>query len=64
MPDSEEIMCITAASGIVACATNARLLRLFTSMGTQRQVSNSHHYYVGEIDRYSDYHTTYLVLLL
>lgn len=38
MPDTEEILCITAASGVVACATNARYLRLFTSMGTQRQV--------------------------
>ncbi|XP_026758868.2 WD repeat and HMG-box DNA-binding protein 1 [Galleria mellonella] len=38
LPDTEEILCVTAASGIVACATNARLLRLFTPMGTQRQV--------------------------
>ncbi|CAG4978098.1 unnamed protein product [Parnassius apollo] len=38
MPDTEEILCVVATSGIVACATNARLLRLFTPMGTQRQV--------------------------
>ncbi|CAH0592617.1 unnamed protein product [Chrysodeixis includens] len=38
MPDTEEILCIAAASGLVACGTNARLLRLFTPLGTQRQV--------------------------
>ncbi|CAH2050631.1 unnamed protein product, partial [Iphiclides podalirius] len=38
MPDTEEILCVTATSGLVGCATNARLLRLFTPMGTQRQV--------------------------
>ncbi|XP_063383565.1 WD repeat and HMG-box DNA-binding protein 1-like [Cydia fagiglandana] len=38
MPDTEEILCVTAGSDVVACATNARLLRLFTPMGTQRQV--------------------------
>ncbi|CAH0727458.1 unnamed protein product, partial [Brenthis ino] len=38
MTDTEEILCIVATSGLVACATNARLLRLFTPMGTQRQV--------------------------
>ncbi|XP_059050858.1 WD repeat and HMG-box DNA-binding protein 1 [Achroia grisella] len=38
LPDTEEVLCVTAASGIVACATNSRLLRLFTPMGTQRQV--------------------------
>ncbi|XP_022130304.2 WD repeat and HMG-box DNA-binding protein 1 [Pieris rapae] len=38
LPDTEEIVCVTAASGIVACATNARFLRIFTPMGTQRQV--------------------------
>ncbi|XP_068626537.1 WD repeat and HMG-box DNA-binding protein 1 isoform X2 [Battus philenor] len=38
MPDTEEILCVVATSGLVACATNARLLRLFTPMGTQRQV--------------------------
>ncbi|KPJ08679.1 WD repeat and HMG-box DNA-binding protein 1 [Papilio machaon] len=38
MPDTEEILCVTATSALVACATDARLLRLFTTMGTQRQV--------------------------
>ncbi|CAK1540165.1 unnamed protein product [Leptosia nina] len=38
LPDTEEVLCVTAASGVVACATNARLLRIFTPMGTQRQV--------------------------
>ncbi|XP_034835904.1 WD repeat and HMG-box DNA-binding protein 1 [Maniola hyperantus] len=38
MPDTEEILCVVATSGLVACATNARLLRLFTPCGTQRQV--------------------------
>ncbi|XP_039757600.1 WD repeat and HMG-box DNA-binding protein 1 [Pararge aegeria] len=38
MPDTEEILCVAATSGLVAVATNARLLRLFTSCGTQRQV--------------------------
>ncbi|KAI5644928.1 minichromosome loss protein, mcl1, middle region domain-containing protein [Phthorimaea operculella] len=37
LPDTEEILCVTAGAGIVAIATNARLLRLFTPMGTQRQ---------------------------
>lgn len=38
MPDTEEILCVTAGSGVVAVATTARHLRLFTPMGTQRQV--------------------------
>ncbi|XP_050666670.1 WD repeat and HMG-box DNA-binding protein 1 [Leptidea sinapis] len=38
MSGTEEILCVSAASGLVACATSARLLRLFTPMGTQRQV--------------------------
>ncbi|KAJ8735714.1 hypothetical protein PYW07_007334 [Mythimna separata] len=38
MPDTEEVLCVAAGAGVVACATNARLLRLFTPMGTQRQV--------------------------
>ncbi|XP_013135279.1 PREDICTED: WD repeat and HMG-box DNA-binding protein 1 [Papilio polytes] len=38
MPDTEEILCVSASSALVACATDARLLRLFTTMGTQRQV--------------------------
>ncbi|XP_045493437.1 WD repeat and HMG-box DNA-binding protein 1 [Colias croceus] len=37
LPDTEEILCVSAA-GLVACATNARLLRIFTPLGTQRQV--------------------------
>ncbi|KAJ0182402.1 hypothetical protein K1T71_001771 [Dendrolimus kikuchii] len=54
MPDAEEILCITAASGIVACATNARLLRLFTSMGTQRQVISL----MGPVVSLAAYNTT------
>ncbi|XP_049691894.2 WD repeat and HMG-box DNA-binding protein 1 [Helicoverpa armigera] len=38
MPDTEEILCVSAGAGVVAVATNARLLRMFTPMGTQRQV--------------------------
>ncbi|GBP37504.1 WD repeat and HMG-box DNA-binding protein 1 [Eumeta japonica] len=38
LPDTEEILCVAASDGLVGCATNARLLRLFTPMGTQRQV--------------------------
>lgn len=38
MPETEEIVCVAATSDIVACATDARFLRLFTPLGTQRQV--------------------------
>ncbi|CAH2102314.1 unnamed protein product [Euphydryas editha] len=38
MPDTEEIVCVAATSDIVACATDNRYLRLFTPLGTQRQV--------------------------
>lgn len=38
LPDTEEALCVAAGSGVIACATTARLLRLFTPMGTQRQV--------------------------
>uniref|UniRef100_A0A2A4IX35 WDHD1/CFT4 second beta-propeller domain-containing protein n=1 Tax=Heliothis virescens TaxID=7102 RepID=A0A2A4IX35_HELVI len=38
MPDTEEILCVAAGAAVLAVATNARLLRLFTPMGTQRQV--------------------------
>ncbi|XP_053622607.1 WD repeat and HMG-box DNA-binding protein 1 [Plodia interpunctella] len=38
MPDTEQIVCLSAAAAVVACATDARLLRLFTVLGTQRQV--------------------------
>lgn len=38
MPDTEEVLCVAAGAQVVACATTARLLRLYTPMGTQRQV--------------------------
>lgn len=38
LPDLEEALCVVATAALVACATTARLLRLFTAMGTQRQV--------------------------
>ncbi|KAG5680390.1 hypothetical protein PVAND_009899 [Polypedilum vanderplanki] len=38
MPDCEEIMCITAGSSFVAVATDAGYLRIFTTMGTQREI--------------------------
>ncbi|XP_026497855.2 WD repeat and HMG-box DNA-binding protein 1 [Vanessa tameamea] len=38
MPDTEEIVCLAATTDVVACATDARFLRLFTPLGTQRQV--------------------------
>lgn len=38
MADTEEVLCVAAGAHVVACATTARLLRLYTPMGTQRQV--------------------------
>lgn len=38
MPDCEEILCVAASEKLVAVATDARYLRLFSSMGTQREV--------------------------
>ncbi|XP_041975465.1 WD repeat and HMG-box DNA-binding protein 1 [Aricia agestis] len=37
MPDTEEVVCVCAGA-VVAAATSARLLRLYTPLGTQRQV--------------------------
>ncbi|XP_073957413.1 chromosome transmission fidelity 4 [Choristoneura fumiferana] len=58
MPDTEEILCVTAGAGVVACATNARLLRLFTPMGTQRQVISLS----GPVVCLAAYNTTVLVV--
>lgn len=38
MPNCEEILCVTASSKLVAVATDARLLRIFSVSGTQREV--------------------------
>ncbi|XP_048489495.1 WD repeat and HMG-box DNA-binding protein 1 [Plutella xylostella] len=38
LPRAEEARCVAAAAGLLACATDARLLRLYTPRGTQRQV--------------------------
>lgn len=38
MPNCEEILCVAASSKLVAVATDARLLRIFSAMGTQREV--------------------------
>lgn len=38
MPDCEEIKCIVAGKAFVAVATDAGYLRLFTTMGTQREI--------------------------
>ncbi|OWR47950.1 acidic nucleoplasmic DNA-binding protein 1 [Danaus plexippus plexippus] len=37
MTETEEVVCV-GAGGVVACCTSARLLRLYTPLGTQRQV--------------------------
>ncbi|CAG9796474.1 unnamed protein product [Diatraea saccharalis] len=58
MSDMEEILCIAAASGLVACATNARLLRLYTAMGTQRQVISL----AGPVVSLAAYNTTVLAV--
>lgn len=38
MPNCEEILCVVASSKLVAVATDARFLRIFSAMGTQREV--------------------------
>lgn len=38
MPNCEEILCVGASSKLVAVATDARFLRIFSVMGTQREV--------------------------
>lgn len=38
MPNCEEILCVAASSKLVAVATDARLLRIFSVIGTQREV--------------------------
>jgi chromosome transmission fidelity protein 4 len=38
MTDLEEIVAISASDKLVAIATDTRLLRLFSTMGTQREV--------------------------
>ncbi|CAG9135627.1 unnamed protein product [Plutella xylostella] len=38
LPRAEEARCVAAAAGLLACATDARLLRLYTPRGTQRQL--------------------------
>lgn len=38
MPNCEEILCVAASEKLVAVATDARYLRLFSAMGTQREV--------------------------
>lgn len=38
MPNCEEIICVAASEKLVTVATDARYLRLFSAMGTQREV--------------------------
>jgi chromosome transmission fidelity protein 4 len=38
MPDCEEIKCIATGNSFVAVATDAHYIRLFTTMGTQREI--------------------------
>lgn len=38
MPNCEEIQCVAASSKLVVVATDARFLRIFSPMGTQREV--------------------------
>lgn len=38
MPNCEEIVCVAASDKLVAVATDARFLRLFSAMGTQREI--------------------------
>lgn len=38
MPNCEEILCVAASVKMVAVATDARFLRIFSAMGTQREV--------------------------
>ncbi|RVE48134.1 hypothetical protein evm_007194 [Chilo suppressalis] len=58
MSDTEEVQCVAAASGIVACATNLRLLRVYTAMGTQRQVISL----PGPVVSLAAYNTTVLAV--
>ncbi|KAJ2948140.1 hypothetical protein O0L34_g9942 [Tuta absoluta] len=59
LPDTEEVLCVSAAAGIVAIATNARLLRLFTPMGTQRQVISL----PGPVVTLASFNTTVLAVI-
>lgn len=38
MPNLEEILCVAASSKLVAIATDSRFLRIFSAMGTQREI--------------------------
>lgn len=38
MPGLEEILCVAASDKLVAVATDARFLRVFSAMGTQREI--------------------------
>lgn len=38
MPNCEEILCVAASSKWVAVATDSRFLRIFSAMGTQREI--------------------------
>lgn len=38
MPNCEEILCVAASENLVAVATDAQVLRLFSTMGNQREV--------------------------
>lgn len=38
MPNCEEILCVAASTKLVAVATDARFLRIFSAMGTQREI--------------------------
>lgn len=38
MPNCEEILCVAASTKLVAVATDARFLRIFSAMGTQREM--------------------------
>lgn len=38
MPNCEEILCVAASSKLVAVATDTRFLRIFSAMGTQREI--------------------------
>lgn len=57
MPDTEEVECVAAGAGLVAAATSARLLRVYTPMGTQRQVISL----LGPVVCLAAYNTTALV---
>lgn len=38
MPNCEEILCVAASTKLVVVATDARFLRIFSAMGTQREI--------------------------